>query len=379
MHPRLLAPATAIVAAVALLLAASAAAESPNINTPATVTGNAVVGAQLTANNGTWLYLDGSSCKSECVMTYQWQRCQGGCVDIPGATGRFYTVQAADAGYSLRAMETMTSQDCGEWNYSTGTRECRDVSKSAPSGQTAVVPGGSTAPPAPAPQAPLAPTVTAAPSISGLAMVDEVLSASRGTWSGSPALSHQWQRCDADGRNCADLGLSGETYTVIRFDIGKTLRLRVTGINAAGARDAVSEATAVVSELKPTEQKPSLSAAKVSAPHRLVIGELAARPTKLTRRRPVTVRLRVLDTRGFRISGALVTAVVRPGTAFVAPVEATSDEDGLVSLRFAPGKLRLKKASTVTLVITARRPGDRLTTPRGSIVRVPIAVGPAKR
>lgn len=385
--------AVALVSALALVLAGNAAAESPNVNTVASVTGNAVVGGQLTAHNGTWLYLDGSSCRSECVMTYQWQRCTGGCSDISGATGRFYTVQAADAGHSLRAMETMTSEDCGNINYSAGTQECRFVSKSAPSGHTAVVPGsaptGPTAPTAPtapaapavpAPQAPLAPVATAAPTISGLAMVEETLTAARGSWTGSPTLALQWMRCDAQGQNCADLGLSGDAYTLLPFDVGKTLRIRISALNSAGVREAVSDATAVVSELKPTEQKPSLPAAKVVAPNRLVAGEVVAKPAKLSRPGKVTVTLRVSDSRGFRISGALVTAIVLPGTALVAPAEATTDEDGLVTLTFERGtKLYVKKPRPITLVVTARRPGDRLTSPRAAVVRVKVAVAPKKR
>ena len=388
MQPRVLAVATAVVVAAALTLAGAASAEMPQINTPASISGNAEVGQQLTAHNGTWLYADGSSCHEECVLSYQWQRCVSGCADISGATGRFYTVQAADAGFRLRAVEIVWKHDCGEWNYAEGTQECHDVQASAPSVQTAVVPGGTSAPTAPSapsapaapaapkPQAPLAPVATSAPTVTGVPMVEETLTAARGSWTGSPTLALQWQRCDAEGQSCADLGLSGDTYTVIPFDIGKTLRVRITASNAAGAREAVSPATAVVSELKPTEEKPFIAAAKVVAPHRLVVDQLTARPAKLTRRAGVTVRLRVSDDRGFRISGALVTAVVLPGTALLAPVEATTSEDGLVSLVFTPGpKLKLtKKRATITLVVTARRPGDKVTSPRAATVRVTVVV-----
>ena len=107
------------------------------------------------------------------------------------------------------------------------------------------------------------------------------------------------------------------------------------------------DATAVVSELKPTEEKPSPRGGEGPlAPHRLVVGEVLARPKKLSRprqRHPVT--LRVSDSRGFRISGALVTTpAVLPGTALVAPGEATTDEQGLVTLVFERGtKLYVKK------------------------------------
>jgi hypothetical protein len=328
-------------------------------------------------------------------MTYQWQRCDAGgstCADIGGATGRFYTVQAADAGSKLRAMETMSIYDCGAGNSQTGVVECNWTRRSAPSGMTAVVPGSAptgpgqpstpTPPAAPKPQVPLAPVATSAPTVAGVPMVEETLTAARGSWSGSPTLALQWQRCDAEGQNCADLGLSGDTYSVIAFDIGKTLRVRITASNAAGAREAVSPVTAVVSELKPTEEKPFIAAAKVVAPHRLVVDQIAARPAKLTKRGSVTVGLRVSDDRGFRISGALVTAVVRPGTALLAPAEATTDEDGVVSLVFTPGpKLKFtKKRTTITLVVTARRPGDKLISPRAATVRVTVTVAkPAAR
>ena len=127
---------------ITLLFAGSARAEAPQINTPATITGTAVVGQELEAHNGTWLYADGNSCQSECTMSYQWQRCSDGCADISGASKRFYTVQSADAGYTLRAMETMAKRDCGAWNNAAGTQECADITRSAPSGQTSVVPGG---------------------------------------------------------------------------------------------------------------------------------------------------------------------------------------------------------------------------------------------
>ncbi len=382
----------ALISALALLFAGAAAAEAPQINTPAAISGTAAIGQQLTAHNGTWLYADGTACREECTMSYQWQRCATGssCSDISGAGGRFYTVQGADAGHALRVVETMSKHDCGAWNNAAGTQECRDISKSAPSGQTAVVggtapsgpsaPAGPTIPAGPAPQAPLAPTPTAAPTVSGLAMVDELLTATTGTWSGSPALKLEWLRCDEAAQNCVGLGVTSATYQVIAVDIGKTLRVKVTGYNLAAARDALSDATPVVSELKPTEQKPALEASKVVAPHKLVVTSKVAKPARLVRRGAVTVQLTVEDSRGFKISGALVSAVVRPLGAFALPAVATSADDGTVSLTFKPGpKLNLKKLKAVTLVVTARRPGDRLTSPRASIARVKLAVAKSKK
>jgi hypothetical protein len=374
---------------LALVVVANAGAEAPQNRSAPSVTGSAVVGAQLTAHNGTWLYDNGLSCHEECVMTYQWQRCDAGgsaCSDIGGASDRFYTVQSADAGSRLRAMETMSIYDCGAHNTETGTIECRWDRRNAPSGMTEVVPGGApatpttpTAPPAPTgpkPQAPIAPAATAAPEISGVAMVEQPLRATAGTWSGSAPLTIglEWLRCDPEGENCQGLGITANTYTVGAVDVGKTIRVKVTGANLAGARAALSDPTSVVTALMPTEQNPSISAAKVNAPQRLVIDQLKA-PARFTGK-AMRVTLRVKDTRGFLVEGALVTASTLPLSAVVPPAEFRTSSDGLVTLEFKRGAKLKTAIRVVTLVVIARRPGDKLSSPRGAIVRLklPVAV-----
>ncbi len=379
--------AVAVCAVLTLLFAGVARAEAPQINTPVAITGNAAVGQELTAHNGTWLYADGTSCQSECTMSYQWQRCAGGCADIASAVGRFYTVQAADAGHTLRVMETMSKHDCGAWNYAAGTQECADISRSAPSGHTSVVPGGAApttpttsttplAPTGPKPQAPLAPTATTAPTVAGVPMVEQTLTATTGTWSGSAPLTIglEWLRCDAEGENCQGLGITANTYTVGAVDVGKTIRVKVTGANLAGARAALSDPTSIVTALMPTAQNPSISAAKVFAPHRLVIDQVKA-PTRFTGK-TMRVTLRVKDTRGFLVEGALVTASTLPGSALVAPAEFTTGADGLVTLEFKRGTKLRAAIKAVTLIVIARRPGDKPASPRGAIVRLklPVAV-----
>ena len=386
MSARLLASFVAALAVVFLLLAVPAGAESPGINTPASITGNAVVGEQLTAHNGTWLYLDGHSCGPECTWTYQWQRCSGGCADIAGATGRFYTVQSADTGYRLRAMETMTSEDCGEWNYSTMTQECRMVSKSAPSGQTAIVGGsGATPPAAPAgptvpagpivPAAPLAPAATATPQVSGLAMVEETLTATHASWTGTSPLSTslRWERCEADGSGCVDLGLSGTTYTVIGVDVGKRLRVVSAASNLAGYAAVASAPTEVVVELKPHAGRTSLAADKVGAPHKLVLEKAVAAPTRVRRGATIWVRVRVLDSRGFTIEGAVVSVVALPKAAVAVsePVATDAKGDATLMLAVSP-KLKPAKTKSISIVVTARRPSDRAISPRSALARLSV-------
>jgi hypothetical protein len=381
--------------AVLLVAAGTAGAEAPQLNTPATVTGSPSVGSQLTAHNGTWLYDNGTSCGSECQMTYVWQRCNAGgtsCSDIGGATGRFYTVQAADSGSRLRVMETMTKHDCGAHNTQTGTIECRDVSKSGPSGMTAVVGGTApSAPSAPAPaqpsgppaQAPLAPSPSAAPTVAGLAMVDQTLTATAGTWSGTQPLTLrlEWLRCDAAGQSCQGLGITGSSYRVLRVDIGRTLRVKVVAANPTAAREALSDATAVVSELRPTENAPTIAAAGVAAPYRLAIDAVSTTPTRFRSRGTLTVSLRVRDTRGFLVEGALVRAQVLPTNAVRSPGDVATGADGTVTLTFTRGAKLKPRVKALTIVLIARRPGDKLTSPRGAIVklRVPVGYAAARR
>ena len=99
---------------------------------------------------------------------------------------------------------------------------------------------------APAMAAP--PANTAAPTITGNARVGETLTAQNGTWSNNPtAFQYQWQRCNASGAGCANIaGATQKTYLVTPADSGRTMRVRVTGINAEGAVNARSAQTAVV-------------------------------------------------------------------------------------------------------------------------------------
>ena len=100
-----------------------------------------------------------------------------------------------------------------------------------------------------APATPTAPVNTVKPTISGAAQVNAPpLTASNGTWSGSPtSFTYQWRRCDTAGANCLDItGQTAQTHTVTTDDQGATLRVVVTARNAVGATPATSDATAVV-------------------------------------------------------------------------------------------------------------------------------------
>jgi hypothetical protein len=77
--------------------------------------------------------------------------------------------------------------------------------------------------------------------------VGSALSASTGTWSGSPPLSYayQWQRCGPSG--CANItGASGASYRLSGSDLGMEIRVLVVASNGAGSALAVSSAVGPV-------------------------------------------------------------------------------------------------------------------------------------
>ena len=200
-----------------------------NISAP-TISGSAKVGEALSASPGSW---SGSPAPE---FGYQWERCNSlgaSCETIAGATSPGYTVLSADVGKTLAVTVTGSS--------SAG-------SASAQSAPTAVVSG--------------APANISAPTISGSAKVGEALSASPGSWSGSPApeFGYQWERCNSLGASCETIaGATSPGYTVLSADVGKTLAVTVTGSSSAGSASAQSAPTAVVSGAPANISAPTIS------------------------------------------------------------------------------------------------------------------------
>jgi lysophospholipase L1-like esterase len=99
-----------------------------------------------------------------------------------------------------------------------------------------------------------APRNSSLPAISGMPQQGQALTASTGTWSGSPSsYSYQWRRCDDTGAACADIaGSTGSTYTLAEGDVGFTLRTAVTATNEGGSATATSDPTGVVAAAPPT-------------------------------------------------------------------------------------------------------------------------------
>jgi hypothetical protein len=287
----------ALTSALALIVVGAASAEFPTKRSDPSLRGTPQEGQTLTGLTGQWLDANGLPC-TDCTMSYTWQRCAldtSGCADISGATGYSYTLGASDVGRRIRFVEWIFKRDCGAYNNAAGTQECHDVTKNGTSALTPEI----------MPKPVTTATATAPPTVQGLAMEDEVLRATGGTWTGPGTITKAifWQRCNTAGEGCATVvGATGPTYRLTVADVGTRLRVIETASNEGGTAQSPSTPTAVVDELRPTASRPTVAASKVNLPNRLLVDQLVAKQTG----DKVTIRIRVSDTRGFRVTGILV-------------------------------------------------------------------------
>jgi hypothetical protein len=290
----------ALTSAFALAVVGAASAEFPTKRSDPSVRGTPQEGQTLNGLTGQWLDANGLPC-TDCKLTYTWQRCNpdtSGCADISGATGFSYTLGGADVGRRIRFVEWIFKRDCGAYNNATGTQDCQDVTKNGTSALTTVV----------EPKPVTIAQASAPPTVQGVAMEDEVLRATGGTWTGPGTITKAiyWQHCNTAGEGCATIaGATGPTYKLTSVDVGKRLRIVETAANEGGTAQAPSLTTAVVVELRPSASRPTVAASKVNLPHRLLVDQLVVRQSGAR----VTIRIRVSDTRGFRVTGILVRAL----------------------------------------------------------------------
>jgi GH25 family lysozyme M1 (1,4-beta-N-acetylmuramidase) len=195
----------------------------PLLSTPPTIVGAPEAGELLAAVPGTW---EGGK---PLAFTYQWRLCDAAganCTAIPAATGESYTPVSTDVGHSLRVVVTATS--------TAGPATATTVSSGA------VSPAGT--PPA------ARPTNLKPPQILGSAQDGQLLTASVGTWTGSPTkFTYRWRRCNAAGLSCIAIPHATTTRRMLTpDDLGATLSLVVTATGKGGATSATAATTGVV-------------------------------------------------------------------------------------------------------------------------------------
>ncbi len=184
------------------------------------ISGPDELGRALSADPGIW------TAAGSIAFTYQWKRCNkygASCSSITGATDPSYTPTGSDIGHTIEVVVTAT-----------GT----SGSSSEPSEPTSVIVSE-----------PMAPESLSAPSIEGNLTAEDTLTAQPGLWLGSEPItySYQWQRCNEEGEECADIeGATAETYTLPEGDIGSTVQVVVSASNSHGSASATSSPTELV-------------------------------------------------------------------------------------------------------------------------------------
>ena len=198
------------------------AALAPSSFTIPTISGIAKDGQTLSASTGIWTGTPSFS------HTYQWQSCNARgeeCSNIESATSSTYTIAEADVGARLRVVVTATNAA---------------GSASATSSLTAAI------------TPPMPPSSTERSTIDGRPEEGQTLTANANGWNGATPISYayQWQSCDAQGGECANIEAASEKeYSLDEGDIGTTLRVIVKASNAGGFSSSTSATTSPITSI----------------------------------------------------------------------------------------------------------------------------------
>jgi hypothetical protein len=193
----------------------------PAASTVPVITGVIQVGSTLTISNGTWINVIAPT------FTYKWQRCSSveisTCTDISLATNTTYILSNADVASYIRGTVTTTATANNLVATSTSEPTSQLISE---------------------------PTLITSPAITGMAVTDETLTATAGSYNAYPAptFSYQWQSCiSQDLATCTPIsGANQATYTLLAGNVGRYLRVMVTATNNLGGRVSPSSLTGVV-------------------------------------------------------------------------------------------------------------------------------------
>jgi hypothetical protein len=324
----------------------AAAQDKPANSAEPRLTGAATVGSTLSATTGSWT-------GNPTGFAFQWVRCppSGGrpdgsdCASIGGATTSKYVVATADVDRRLRVRVTAANADGQQTVASNATARVRQPDAGRP-------------------------VNVAAPTLSGTPAQGQTLHVAPGTWNGRQPITYtfRWLRCDGAGNNCViQSGFADDSYGLREGDVGKTIRARVIARNSQGEGSRLTAQTAVVQGPQgpsgvitlPNGEK-SIPVASVPSNERLVIDQVTFSPSPIrSRTEPITVRVKVKDTRGFVVRDAQVFLRSTPLVTRNAQDQKTG-QDGWLQLTVTPERdfPALRPAYSVQFFVKASRQGD---------------------
>lgn len=336
-----------------------AAPTAPPTNTAEpNISGSAEQGRALSTSRGSWT-------GGGLSFAYRWVRCgvNGGrpdgsdCTSIAGATGSRYTVASADVGFRLRARVTATNAE---------------GSQTVASDPTGVVVG--------------LPVNTSLPLVSGTPLVDASLTVSNGNWSGRQPISfsYGWLRCNTAGGECAAIpGANGRSFRLTSSDVNRKLRVNVTARNAVGSTTVLSSESGVVGVPLPSgairlpSGAVSIPPSSVPNDQRLIVSQVVFSPNPVSSRRgPMTIRVKVADTRGYVVRDVVV--FVRSTPRVTSGSRLLTSTDGWMSTQLLPlSSFPLRKRGHVQFFIKASRSGDPALGGVAGYRLVQVRTGPA--
>ena len=319
----------------------AAEAASPGNTAEPAIGGRAEQGRTLTSSTGSW------TGTQPLALAYQWVRCGadggrpdgGDCTIVSGASDRRYRVAGADVGFRLRVRVTATNAE---------------GSRTVASNPTATVVGP--------------PVNTSVPSVRGTMVAGSLATADPGSWTGSQSISfsYRWLRCNTQGGDCVSIaGATRRNYRLASNDVGHRIRFNVTARNSVGTLTAISGESAVVTEPLPSgairlpSGEISVPATSVPRDQRLVVSQVLFSPNPVTTAsQPLTVRVRVKDTRGFVVRDALVFVRSTPRVTTGGDRQVATT-DGWVTYQLAPNaNFRVRSGYNVQFFVKAYRAGD---------------------
>jgi hypothetical protein len=341
----MLVPAALLLAFIGLVLpasgGASAEATAPKNTAEPTISGQPEEGRTLSATQGSW------SGTTPFSFAYHWVRCgaDGGlpdgsnCVFIAGATKSKYQLVRADVGFRMRVRVTATNSAGSDTVASNAT-------------QLVVGP----------------PVNTSTPTVQGTFVDGSIITAQPGGWTGRQPIqfSYRWLRCNTAGGGCVSIGGgagSGRTYQLRPADVGHKMRFYVTAKNSIASRTALSGESPVVTEplpagaVKLSNGQISIPVASIPRDQRMYVAQVKFTPSFIrSRKNPITVQVKVQDTRGYVVRDALV--FVRSTPRVTTGATQPTAMDGTVTFQLVPLATFPAKRSAVQFFVKAYRTGD---------------------